>query len=547
MSAVISPTEYVIRTKFEVTSNVPGLTNVKNLLGGVENQVGRISSLISGRMFAGIGALAGAFGFQRLTSSVIEFHTSVQNAEIGVAALLSSLGGMKINDAMRLARDQVRGLRDDAAKGAGELDDYVKGFQTILGPAGQAGASVPQIRELNKMAIAASSAMMRPLNEGARDIVQALNRGVEDKVTPIAIAAVRAIGMTEAEFKKLGRSDRLQALMKGFATFKDAAELASKSWEARIATLKDRLKEFARSATADLFNSWNDALGRTNDWLEKNRSVLNDIARQAGKVAFAAQGRAIDNAGNFATAGAVIGGGAIASRAGLAGASVLGIGGGAASMVGAALGIIIAGITGPLAIAAQKWPGYITMISESFGKLGAAFMNLFESVMGVFDNRFTQFIGGLGFNMLKTTLDILTDCINTVAYLADIFGKFLDYISNKAFSLIARAQGDDKAEMKFKTDSDIAWFQAQNLVKNWSQGYQYVPGTPQYESYFKSIAEGRNPPVTNFNQTFTGDMNITIKTDRLDDPDLVATAFEKFWDRFQKFPTTSYTPRMKPK
>lgn len=549
MSTVMSPTEYVIRTRFEVTSNVPGLNVVSGALNRVEGQVGRISGLISGRLMAGLGALASAVGIKKLTSSIIDFHTSVQNAEIGVGSLLSSLGGMKIADAMKVARDQVRGLRDDAAMGAGELDDYVKGFQTILGPAGQAGASLPQIRELNKMAIAASSAMMRPLTEGARDIVQAMNRGVDDKVTPIAIAAIRAIGMTEAEFKKLSRPQRLDALMKGFATFKDAAELAGKSWEARIATLKDRLKEFARSATKDLFDSWNTALANTNAWLEKNRVLINHIAGQASKAGLAMQNRALDNAGNAATVGATVAGGAMAARGGMGLAAMLGIGGGGASIIGAILGIVVAGITAPMAIAAQKWPGYVKMIGGSLGRLGDAVMTLFESVMNVFDNRFTDLIGGTAFNTLATVLDILTKVINTVAFLTDVFGHFIDFAANKVFGMVARAGGNDTAAARFNMDSRISWAMAQNRIKEWQNGVAYmVPGSkPDFQSYFASVAQGRNAPVTNFNQNFNGDINITIKAERLDDPDLVASSFEKFWERFEKYPTTSYTPRIKPK
>ncbi|MEQ1731089.1 MAG: hypothetical protein ABL982_22195, partial [Vicinamibacterales bacterium] len=439
MSQVVDPTDYIIKTRFEVQGNVPGLDRVHSQLTRMEGLVGGLGRSITGNLLGAFAGIAGIAGIGSLVKQVVGLNSEIQNAEFGIASLFSSLAKMPMNQALGLAKDQLKGLRQEAAAGVGELSDYVEGFQMILGPAGAAGASVDKVRELNRLSLAAGFALrgQAGLKQAPLDIVQALTSGAHDRTTPIVEQALRSVGISDTKFNAMGSNAKIEALLKGFGTFKAAAEAMGGTWDAKMATFRDAVKDIARIVTEPLFNKWTDDLTDANNWLQRNRALINDIADGAGKKLSGAHDAVVANAGLLGTAGAgaaaAVGGGRLTGAA----AGALGLGGPGAIIAGLAAAMF--GFIGSAVTAAiRKFPELGQRLSSHFGVLVGAFGQLGDAVLKLFANPWMAEFGtrfaSFGDALLKTGI-VITRFISAMVEQFDFFLR-IAYLGGKAFEAL---------------------------------------------------------------------------------------------------------------
>ncbi len=216
-----------VRVRVEVDEELRNLGRVQSKLRNLNKLGSAIGASVGGAFQTAFAMAAGATGVGLMARGVMGLHSEINEAEVGMASLISALTGKDIGTSLRIARQQVAGLKEDAAKGAGELGNYTQGFQKILGPARAAGASLKEIRELNKQALAAGFALRgaEGLMLAPMDVMQALTQGVGERTTPIVNQLLGAIGMTNKEFNKLAKRERFEALMKAFGTMEEGAAL----------------------------------------------------------------------------------------------------------------------------------------------------------------------------------------------------------------------------------------------------------------------------------------------------------------------------------
>lgn len=307
------------------------------------------------------GGLLGA-GLTQATRGLVDLNSGLEQAEISIATLLSVNQVYTFNDALLAGRDIFRGLRDDAAHGVGELQDYLESYQQILNPSIQAGATLSQIREFNALLVAAGTALRG--KEGAQlagfDVQQALTVGAGQRTTPIINQALQAQGMGIEKFNALPINARFTAMLEALKAFGPAVDRQASSWEGVYSTFRDGLKEMAASASQPIFARWTADLSKLNDWLGQNEERIEHIENTVGSTLVAAWDQAIVVVRNWraelqavipvlstiavlqmASNANLVGlNGAAFGSLGAAGQRTLGVGEGALNMAGSALGAV---------------------------------------------------------------------------------------------------------------------------------------------------------------------------------------------------------------
>lgn len=224
----------------------------------------------------------------------VKIGAEMENAEAGITSVLMAMEGINAITAKPLAKTIIAQLTEDAAHGAGALEDYVQGFQSLYAPGRAAGAKLEEIRQLTRLAIGAGSTIGGP--EGTRlapiDIKQALTSGASQE-TYIANMALQAGGISQKAFNAMDPRARLDALMKGFGTFGPAIEVMGRTFEAQTATLGDTLKRHVRTLSTPIFEATRDGLFRVNEALSANEAGLNEVTAAQARLAEVA-GQAID-------------------------------------------------------------------------------------------------------------------------------------------------------------------------------------------------------------------------------------------------------------
>jgi hypothetical protein len=540
----MAPTDYVIKTSFDVGA-IPGLGRVEHGISRIDRQITGLGNTLTNKLVAGFAAVASASGLVSLGKQIVGINSELQNAEMGIATLFSALGKMQFGDALGAARGQLKGLRADAAAGVGELSDYLRGFQVILGPASQAGASLGDVRQLTRLSIAAGGAMQGQtgMRLAPLDIVQALRGGIDEKITPFAMLAAQSIGVGKGEFKAMDTGKRVETLIKGFQSFEGAANAFGQTWDAQISTFKDNLKDVARTVTAPLFETWVDALKSANTWLQQNKVLVDSIAGQVSKGALSGQGGLLQNAGGIGAAGAAGVAGAVGVRgavgiAGLAGA------GGWGTVIAGLVGAAFAPITFAISSAVQRWPFLGKMLMRDLGELGMAFAGFGAAVLRLGNNPVVQGFGVLFATLIDNTIQNLTKFVNTMTWVVDqlnlLHGDTILGLAGSAAEAagygstagrLARerssfGQGGQFDPRMSRADFDSYVFPNKGLV---------LPQAPS--SYFGSIAKSKpelsGPPVVNI-----GKVEIKIEAERLDDPNTVAVTMEEVMRRLRANPTS---------
>ena len=263
--------------------------NVQKKLG----QGSRLRNLLD-MTFAGIGQGIGQtlfFEFMRAASpaSLFRAFTSgpmrMETAGVGLAGLLNSVGGMSMQQAIPASGALLKGLRRDAAAGAGGLGDYVEGMQRILGPSLMAGATLEQTRSLNRQALGVGFALrgQEGMRLAALDVVQVLNGAAGDRTTPFAAAALQGIGIQDvASVNSMSRPERLETLTRAFANFDEAVTLMGSSFEAQTETFMDSIRLLGLSFTTPLFDDLKSGLTSVNEVLGEISPKLERFAGPLG-------------------------------------------------------------------------------------------------------------------------------------------------------------------------------------------------------------------------------------------------------------------------
>lgn len=552
--------DYTIRAQIVASdASGPGARSAEAGIDRVFAKAGRLSGALS-NMFALAG---GAYGLGRFTQGFIGINSQIQDATNGLATLYTAMTGTDIGRSFRVAQQDVDRLRQQAAEGVGELQDYLFGYQRILGPGLGAGATTDDLMRLNQLAISAAGAMGRELQLGPMDVVQALTAGATDRTTPIVTAALAALGKTNEEFNKLSVPERMEMLADAFGTFGPGVELMGRSWNAQLSTFSDGLKNIVRTVTAPLFETWTERLRDANDWIKKNQEQIETIATTWGARLVRMWDTLIDRAGTYA---AIVGAAYLAPSAG---GMVAGVGGAATAGQGLA-GRIGAGLRDPLGMAGMMGasgatPGIISMLGgawAAFSRLAAPVAlvtTLVLAVRGAFRDfgevgayalsawgRLVGALGalGLGFDTLTakgSALNILgAALVGTFGGVIDVLGIGLRGIASLAvgLGLVFQVIGDGLTALWYLSTGNLAAASQIDVMgrlnaANAALGQVWTFGdTTQAPVTQPEGTEGLNVKG-NGNTIINGPVTLSVKAEINDDPNRTLIAVGRAFDQIR--------------
>lgn len=601
---LISPDQFSISLRMEMESRVAGLAGISRQIRGLEDVAGRVGSRITAKLGAAFAAIGGAMGIGRAIGGIIGLQSELQNAEFGMASLINALTDKDIGSALKEARKQVSGLREDAAKGAGELGDYTRAFQQILGPGLAANAGFDEIRELTRVAIAAGAASGRVggVRLASLDVVQALQQGVSDRTTPIITPLLQAIDLTNEAFNKLGKRKRFDALGEAFGKMAAGADLMGTSWTAQVDTFKDGVKEIIRDVTRPIFERWTEQLEGANKWMVDNRDNMREMAEVWGPRLVEAWDRVIENIGTaVALTGALAGGklatdvgqavsqrreaaraaGAAAEVAAVAAQRARGIvptfaptgafgatraaaarvGGGAAAAVGGGLtlGTMAAGaavfaaavaVVGAAFLAVKGAirdnPELLESMAAATSRLGGAFADLLESISGLAaPGSPIVWLGSVGMTIFITAIDVAARFVEAITVITTAFGDALQLIGN-SLSILKLAAAGDVAGARMATQR--GFFLQETAIRRVASGISAI-FRPIRRTKINKAGDGEadgagvsGPPVTNI-----GTVNVTVKAEITEDPNRIAVAFNEVLSRVNEFRQQARVSPLSPK
>ena len=572
--------DYTIRARIVVEdSSTAGARSAQRKLEDVERTGKRVSFSLTTMFQRAFMVIGGAGGAGYALRGILRLHTSIQEAQTGMATLLSAQTGAPILATLGQAREIVQGLRKDAAVGVGELEDYITGMQSILGPGLQAGASLDQLRELNRLTLAAGFALRG--QEGLRlapmDIAQALTRGASRIETPIVMQALAAVRMTAEEFNKLDTGGRMKVLQEAFGKFGPGVEAMGRGWNAQFSTLLDRLKELARTATEPLFGRWSDQLRRANEWLERNEGRLQVIVERWGPRLVAMWDHLIEQAGTYAAivAGASLaqygpgalgaagraGGGARDTWSRVAGAAAWGanlpgrggffgrMAGGAAGAGGEILAILkpigtaFSKVAGPIAVvttlvmglfgAMKEFAGLRAWVMQAWAYLVSSFAGLGEAFgMLTAKGSSLNLIGGLLAGTFGVLAYIIGGVVRVVASLVAVFGAMLQVVGDWARGMGEVLRGNfPAAQTWFKKMGQDAFNNKalqDTLANLWAPTKQGA----------KDAAAAGTPPATGsvpHNQVNIGKVEIKNEVRDIKDLPILVRSFDDLIDRVSTY------------
>ncbi|MCI0347515.1 MAG: hypothetical protein L0221_19090 [Chloroflexi bacterium] len=504
---------------------------------------------------------------------VVGLNSGLQNAENGLATLYSALNRTDIGTGLNFARSAIKGLREDAKKGVGELRNYIEGFQAILAPGLQSGTSVDAMRELTRNALAAFNAM-RP-EDGIQfapiQMRRALTAGANLAETPQVVAALQAAGVTMQAFNRMDPAKRIETLNEAFKLFAPGVEQMGKSWDARMSTLGDNVKALLADVGKPLFDRWSEQLAKANDWFVKNEDAIGAIVDRWGPKLVDLWDHLIRQAGTYA---AIVAGAALAPHLAGAGQGAAG----AASSARAALPGIAAGLKDPfgmsrmfsggiLGSSAGTTTGIFAMLRGGLASLGrlagpvALVMTAFLALKGGLEE-YPAVLGFIGERVqdLGTTLTRIGDAFGSLttkgsalnivgAGLAAVFGGVLfgvDLLLRafgslvvgfgvvlqiigdgfKAIWLAANGRFAEAAQISVADRLSVANEQLRNLwtFSDDDQKKLEEAGTP-----------GGGTPTKGGDTNFNGPITFHLKTEQNADPARVLTAFDEGVERLRIF------------
>ena len=553
----MATTEDIVRVRIEVDGIIRGLEGAKRSIRSLKPLGAAIGRGIGGAIAGGFAVAAGLGGLGLLTRGIVGLQSEVKDTEVGIASLVTALTGQDITTSLGQARTIVGQLKEDAALGAGELGNYAEGFQRILGPANRAGATLKEVRELNRQALAAGFALRgaEGLLLAPMDVVQALTAGVGERTTPIVNQLLGAIQMTNKEFNALSKRDRFDALTRAFGTMDEGAKLMGKTFSAQTATFKDGVKDIIRNATEPIFQVWTDQLSRANEWMTDNRDLMKEMAEEYGpKIAKAWE--AVSRSPGAAAGG--LGAAALApgiggfARAG--GVGALGAVAGGGALTG---GVVLAGLLAALAFgflavkgAISEYPELLESTAAAGSMLLFSFTKLFDAIGGLTgEGSALNRVGAIIVGTFNTSVDLFARGILVVAaginFLGSGFlqlGMIMDAISSgDPRRVIGLFQAGSKLETVGREANAL-------LVQELSDALT----KPLRITKVRSNKVGEDDDGLGLTKPGQGDVNINkievkIKTDRMDDPNRVAVSFETMLARANEYRRQARTAGLAPK
>lgn len=556
--SVTGNADYTISARIvAVDATASGADSASRRLAQVETTAARTGMSISSTLSRAFAVLGGAAGIGVAVRGMIGLNSEIQTAKVGLATLFSAMTGASIGQSVGLARKEIQALQKDAAKGVGELSDYVAAFQGVLAPGLAAGKTTDELRALTRNALAAGFALQgqRGLRNAPIDIQQALTSGAGDRITPIVSTALKAVGMTNEAFNKLTVAKRIDELNKAFGAFGPGVALMGQTWEAQFSTLTDNLKNILRGVSSPIFDRWTDGLRSVNAWMEKNADTMTKMVDDTGQKMLRLWDDLVERGQSLAKTfspvagagvamniaqGAVGGAGGVGGVAGLAELTPI------LAAVGVGAGAVVGAFRDFPTLAPQVFDALAYLWGGIVG-LGSSFATLFAkgSLFNLVAANIVDSLrlGALAFGFLLRVVDT---AVTSIGFLAQVLGRFAEVGAAWGRGMIGLLKGDPGAmdkELGSLGSFDPNGEQQRALADIWGigmskskgiQGEQIGPYGPEEQPYGPELPPPASLKVPQ-HVTNIGTVNMNVKTEINADPARVMTALSEGLDNVRIF------------
>lgn len=254
-------------------------------------------------------------GIRSLVGGTIEFASALEQATLGVATLLTALGGIDdstglalqgieaLTAAEQISENQLRQLRVEALQTAATFDQLAQTFQVAIAPGVTGGLNLDQIRRVTvqiSQAAAAIGLAQNELNEEVRSLLQGT---ISQRFTRIATA----LFITNKDIRRARESGRLfEFLQERLEAFSTAGARSLLTFQARVTNATDALFQLSSTGAASFFGKISDALADAtqsaiNLNTETQQIQLNPELVRVFEILFDSLARSVDQARALAT------------------------------------------------------------------------------------------------------------------------------------------------------------------------------------------------------------------------------------------------------
>lgn len=222
-----------------------------------------LKNLVSG-LASAAAAFAGFQAFKNFTEAGLEFNATIENANLGIATLITAqttlhdsngvlLTGTKaLGAAQELAAAQVTKLRIAGLQTVATTQDLIKAFQQAVGVSTRWGFSLDQSREFTIQMAQAAAALQLPMDQLNEEIRSLLQGTINPRNTRIATA----LHITNEQVKSAQESGKLfDFLNKRLEAFSIAGEATAKTFTGAMSNIKEALQQLSGEATKPLFDA----------------------------------------------------------------------------------------------------------------------------------------------------------------------------------------------------------------------------------------------------------------------------------------------------
>lgn len=246
---------------------------------GAADAIGSMASTINGMLTA----TAGFVLFGQAREHLLGFNQSLEDTEVSLAGILSSINGVSFSKARNEAKQLVAEL-EDAPAFLGSSAELATSMTKMMEPLSAVGASAAQAKDLTIQLAAASQMYRIDQTTAAQQITQAMMTGTVTRSLFVRQMLADA-GMTIEQFEKIkDRAQRADIIMRGLSSERISEFIDAKqnSFSGQWAAVVDTIEETIGLAGRPLFAKIIEQLKEANAWLKDNKEKVEEWARSVG-------------------------------------------------------------------------------------------------------------------------------------------------------------------------------------------------------------------------------------------------------------------------
>ena len=259
-----STTTYKVDIQYDLKGSAAGgLKTIDQQAKSATHSLGGLRSIMA--------AVGGSLFLREAKKALIDFNSEVQDAKIGLAAMIQgNLGGSFAKAAASASSlyDEFQRFSTQTPVMTQDILNFGKGIAVA---AFQAGGSIRDMTNLTEQGVIAAKAFGYETNYAALEISEML-AGNAQKRMMFARNLLGIAKMDTKEFNKLSSGKRLDVLKSVLNSdaMKNAATAFSQSWSGVLSTFKDKLQILIGKVGLPLFKQLTAEVLKWNTWIDKN-------------------------------------------------------------------------------------------------------------------------------------------------------------------------------------------------------------------------------------------------------------------------------------